>query len=50
VRLHHEGPARIDDVSHHTIALRRKAEELGADYVGWETPEIKPVDVTSSSA
>jgi hypothetical protein len=50
VRLHHEGPARIDDVSHHTIALRRKAAELGADYDGWETPVIKPVDVTSSSA
>jgi hypothetical protein len=50
VRVHHEGPASIESVSHHTIALRRKAAELGGDYDGWETPVIKPGDVTSSSA
>lgn len=51
VRLHHHGPARIESISHHTIALRRKAAELGGRYDGWEAPVTKapPGDVTSSS-
>jgi hypothetical protein len=42
VRLHHHGSALIADLSHYTIALRRKAAELGADYDGWESPVITP--------
>jgi hypothetical protein len=28
----------LRDLTHHTIQLRRKAEELRGDYDGWETP------------
>ena len=37
VRLFHHGTVKIDDISRHTLALRRKAAELGGDYDGWET-------------
>jgi hypothetical protein len=38
VRLSHEGTAKLGDVTDHTAALRRKAEdEFGGDYDGWET-------------
>jgi hypothetical protein len=38
VRLSHNGTIKLADITHHTIALRRKASELGGDYDGWETP------------
>ncbi len=41
VRFSHEGSIRLDDITSHTIALRRKASELGGDYDGWETPICK---------
>ena len=41
VRFSHEGSVRLDDISSHTIALRRKASELEGDYDGWETPICK---------
>jgi hypothetical protein len=41
VRLHHRGTLELRDLTHHTIQLRRKAEELGGDYDGWETPVEK---------
>jgi hypothetical protein len=41
VRLQHVGAATIESVSRRTIALRRKAEEHGGKYDGWETPVIK---------
>jgi hypothetical protein len=41
VRFSHEGSVRLDDITSHTIALRRKASELGGDYDGWETPICK---------
>ena len=40
VRLNHVGPATIESVSRRTIALRRKAEEFGGKYDGWETPVV----------
>jgi Regulator of ribonuclease activity B/Family of unknown function (DUF695) len=42
VRLTHHGIAELTEVSSHTIALRRKAEEFGGDYDGWETFVVKP--------
>jgi hypothetical protein len=44
VRLFHHGTLRIDDISNHTVALRRKAAEFGGDYDGWETPILKTQD------
>jgi hypothetical protein len=41
VRLYHHGTLKIGDISSHTIALRRKAAEFGAEYDGWETPVLK---------
>lgn len=41
VRLSHIGTMKIADISSHTIALRRKAEEFDGDYDGWETQVIK---------
>lgn len=38
VRFCHEGTVRLPDITAHTIALRRRASELGGDYDGWETP------------
>lgn len=42
VRVFHHGTLKIDDISSHTIALRRKAAEYGGEYDGWETPIIVP--------
>lgn len=44
VRLFHEGTIRLADITSHTIALRRKAEELGGKYDGWETPVMTSDD------
>ncbi len=41
VRLHHQGTLELSELTHHTIQLRRKAEQLGGDYDGWETPVEK---------
>jgi len=41
VRVHHLGPTRQQDISHHTIGLNRKARELGGRYDGWETQVVK---------
>ena len=41
VRFAHKGTLRLPDITSHTIALRRKASELGGDYDGWETPVCK---------
>jgi hypothetical protein len=38
VRLHHRGTLELRELTHQTIQLNRKAEELGGDYDGWETP------------
>ena len=48
VRLYHHGTVKIGDISSHTIALRRKAEEYGGDYDGWETLVVKPEESASS--
>jgi hypothetical protein len=37
VRFTHEGPVQLEDITSHTIALRRKASELDGEYDGWET-------------
>lgn len=42
LRFAHEGTVLLPDITAHTIALRRKAAELGGDYDGWETPVCKP--------
>lgn len=41
VRLYHHGTLKIGDIGNHTVALRRKAEEFGGEYDGWETPVVK---------
>jgi hypothetical protein len=41
VHFAHDGTLRLPDITSHTIALRRKATELGGDYDGWETPVCK---------
>ena len=41
VRFSHEGTVRLPDITSHSIALRRRASELGGDYDGWETPVCK---------
>ncbi len=38
VELSHQGPMFLADLTHHTLWLRRRAEELGGKYDGWETP------------
>lgn len=38
VRFRHEGTLRLSDITSHTVALRRKANEFGGEYDGWETP------------
>jgi hypothetical protein len=38
VHFSHEGSLRLEDITRHTIALRRKASELKGEYDGWETP------------
>jgi hypothetical protein len=40
----HEGTVRLSDITSHTIALRRKASQLGGDYDEWETPVCKRSD------
>jgi hypothetical protein len=37
IRFIHRGSMRLSDITHRTIALARKARELGAYYDGWET-------------
>jgi hypothetical protein len=37
----HEGTVELTEISSHSIALRRKAEELGGDYDGWGTSVCK---------
>jgi hypothetical protein len=44
VRLSHEGTLYLDDITSHTINLRRRASALGGDYDGWETPICRPPD------
>lgn len=38
IRIQHHGTVQLADISHRSISLRRKAEELGGEYDGWETP------------
>lgn len=38
VRFKHIGTVKLADITSHTIALRRRASELGGDYDGWEAP------------
>lgn len=37
VRFSHMGTMALDDITHHTIAINRKAIEMEGDYDGWET-------------
>lgn len=37
VRFSHVGTMVLEDITHHTIGLNRKARELKGDYDGWET-------------
>lgn len=41
VRFSHDGNCQLSDISSHTIALRRRASDLGGTYDGWETPVCK---------
>lgn len=41
VRFSHTGTVQLADITSHTIALRRRASELGGDYDGWETQVYK---------
>jgi hypothetical protein len=41
VRLEHVGPTQQRAISSHTIALGRKAKELGGEYDGWGTMAMK---------
>jgi len=41
IRFFHDGSCQLSDITSHTIALRRKASDLGGDYDGWETPVCK---------
>ncbi len=38
LQFSHEGTVRLEDITRHTIALRRKASALEGDYDGWEAP------------
>jgi hypothetical protein len=38
VQFSHEGSVRLEDITRHTISLRRKSSELEGEYDGWETP------------
>jgi len=44
VRFGHEGTVQLADITSHTIALRRRASELGGDYDGWEARVCKASD------
>ena len=37
VRFTHVGTMVLEDITHHTINIGRKASELNGDYDGWET-------------
>lgn len=37
VRFTHDGTMQLADITSHTIAINRKARELGGEYDGWET-------------
>lgn len=37
VRFSHVGTMTLEDITHHTIGLNRKAKEIEGDYDGWET-------------
>lgn len=37
VRFSHEGTMVLEDITRHTIAINRKAVQLGGNYDGWET-------------
>lgn len=37
VRFSHLGTMALEDITHRTIAINRKAKELHGDYDGWET-------------
>jgi roadblock/LC7 domain-containing protein len=37
VRFSHMGTMVLEDITHHTIGLNRKAKEMNGDYDGWET-------------
>ncbi|WKZ85964.1 DUF695 domain-containing protein [Ralstonia pickettii] len=37
VRFTHDGTMELEDITHHTISINRKARALGGDYDGWET-------------
>ena len=41
VRLVHEGEARLNEISRHTIALSRTARSLNGRYDGWETEVVR---------
>jgi hypothetical protein len=41
VRFFHSGRCLLSDITSHTVALRRKANQLGGQYDGWETPVCK---------
>jgi hypothetical protein len=41
VHFSHEGSVQLLDIISHTIALRRKASELGGNYDGWGTSVCK---------
>jgi hypothetical protein len=41
VRVFHEASMHWQDITSHTIKVRRKAVELGGDYDGWETEVFK---------
>ena len=42
VRFFHRSTVRLAEISGHTVALARKARELGGTYDGWETSVEKP--------
>jgi Regulator of ribonuclease activity B/Family of unknown function (DUF695) len=41
VRFFHEGGCQLPDITPRTIALQRRASDLGGEYDGWETPVCK---------
>lgn len=50
IQFSHEGTLHLNDITSHTIALRRKASELNGDYDGWETPVCKNQDDAREAA
>lgn len=41
VRSSHQGTMLADDISRHTLAQFRRADELGGSYDGWETAVMR---------